>query len=189
MLNPLLLNPPEQIETDRLVIRSPRPGDGPIMQASVRASLGALREFPASLPWALNEPTDEACEYFCREAHANYLLKNFMPMMVFLKDGQAHVGNSGLFAIDWTVPKCEIGFWVHSGHARRGYMTEAVRGITEFAFEHLGMRRIVALPDEGNGPSCQLCERAGYTLEATMRHERIAPNGILRNTRLYSMVR
>jgi RimJ/RimL family protein N-acetyltransferase len=68
-------------------------------------------------------------------------------------------------------------------------MLEAVRAITAFALDTLGMRRIEALPDDLNAASCRLCERAGYVLEGTLRHERKAPDGALRNTRLYAFVR
>ena len=67
-------------------------------------------------------------------------------------------------------------------------MTEAVKAITGFAFSSLGMRRVEALPDEENKASCLVCERAGYVLEGTIRNDRIAPDGVLRNTRLYAAV-
>jgi hypothetical protein len=35
MTNPILLNVPEQIETERLLIRCPRPGDGATVYAAV----------------------------------------------------------------------------------------------------------------------------------------------------------
>jgi RimJ/RimL family protein N-acetyltransferase len=50
------------------------------------------------------------------------------------------------------------------------------------------MRRIVALPDAANLPSCRVCERAGYVLEGTLRNERMAPDGSLRHTRVYAAV-
>ena len=159
------------------------------MHESVVESLTALRAFPASLPWAMSEPSVDASEQFCREGEANDRLRTSLPMLLFLKDSQVHVGNSGLHRLDWSVPKCEIGYWVRSRFAGQGYITEAVRAITAFAFRHLGMRRVEALPDEANLPSCRVSERAGYTLEGTLRHERCGPAGDLRNTRVYAVVR
>ncbi|MFM2065214.1 MAG: hypothetical protein RLZZ584_123 [Pseudomonadota bacterium] len=48
--------------------RPPQAGDGVLVCAAVRESLVALREFPASLPWALAEPSGDASEVFCRPA-------------------------------------------------------------------------------------------------------------------------
>lgn len=189
MASPILCEVPEQLETDRLLIRCPRAGEGAIVHASVVESLAALRAFPASLPWAMQEPSVGASEQFCREGAALYRLRSSLPMLLFLKGSQVHVGNSGLHRLDWSVPKCEIGYWVHSRFAGQGFITEAVKAITGFAFQHLGMRRVEALPDDANLPSCRVCERAGYVLEGTMRHERRGPGGDMRNTRVYAVAR
>ena len=95
MASPVLLEVPEQIETQRLLIRCPRAGDGRIVHDSVVESLAALRAFPASLPWAMFEPSVAASEQFCREGEANYRLRTSLPMLLFLKEGNVHVGNSG----------------------------------------------------------------------------------------------
>lgn len=189
MAHPILREVPEQLETERLLIRCPRAGDGAIVHASVLESLAALRGFPASLPWAMQEPCVDASEQFCREGEAHYRLRTSLPMLLFLKGSHVHAGSSGLHGFDWSVPKCEIGYWGHSRFAGQGFITEAVRAITAFAFQHLGMRRIQALPDEANQPSWRVCERAGYTLEGTMRHDRCGPGGDMRNTRVYAVVR
>ena len=44
----------------------------------------------------------------------------------------------GVAPIDWSVPKFEIGYWVGTRFARKGYITEAVKRIERFAFEQLG---------------------------------------------------
>lgn len=189
MRSPVLREVPLQLETERLLIRCPQSGDGQVVHASVVESLSGLREFPASLPWAMAEPSVEASEQFCREGQANYLLRTSLPMLLFLKGTNTHVGNSGLHSFDWSVPKCEIGYWGRTSFARKGLITEAVKAITAFAFEHFDVRRIEALPDDGNLPSCLVCERAGYSLEGTLRHHRLGPDGVLRNTRVYAITR
>lgn len=188
-MHPLLRDIPLRLETERLVIRCPQPGDGVAVHAGVVDSLDALREFPASLPWAMSEPSVAESERHCRESHAKWLMRSEMNMLLFLKDGGTYVGGSGLHAIDWTVPRCETGYWIRTGHRGRGLATEAVRAVTAFAFDVLGMRRVQALPDDENLASCRVCERAGYALEGVIRHERVAPDGTLRDTRLYAAVR
>lgn len=189
MPHPILRDVPEHLESPRLLIRCTRPGDGATVHAGVLEALTALRAFPASLPWAQHPPSVEASEQFCREGAAQHRLRTGFPMLLFLKDGVTHVGSSGLHRVDWSVPRCEIGYWVRPRFAGQGYITEAVLAITAFAFAHLGMRRVEALADDANGPSCRVCERAGYTLEGVLRHERAAPGGDLRNTRVYATVR
>jgi RimJ/RimL family protein N-acetyltransferase len=76
-----------------------------------------------------------------------------------------------------------------TSYQRQGLLTEAVQGITGFAASALGLRRSMSRPDVDNWPSRQVAERAGYALEGVMRHERKAPDGTLRNTCLYALVR
>ncbi len=83
----------------------------------------------------------------------------------------------------------EIGWWGRSTYAKRGLVTEAVEAILEYGFAHLRARRVVALPDDQNSASWRICERVGMNYEGLMRHERAEPDGALRNTRLYAMVR
>lgn len=189
MADPAPLIVPLEIETARLLLRCPQPGDGAIVHASVVASLAALREFPASLPWAMADPSVAASEQFCREGQVSYLARTGFPMLIFAKDSGSHVGNCGLHDFDWAVPKCEIGYWGHVDHARHGFITEAVTALTSFALETLKVRRVYALPDAENRPSCVVCERNGYALEGSLRHDRIAPDGSLRSTRVYAKTR
>jgi RimJ/RimL family protein N-acetyltransferase len=173
MSSSLLRDVPLQWDTQRLHIRCPQPGDGPLVHAAVVESLAALREFPASLPWAMLEPSVLASEKFCRQGQVNYLLRTNLPMLLFLKGSNILVGCSGLHAVDWAVPKCEIGYWGRTSLMGQGLITEAVKGITAFAFTQLGMRRVQALTDAANLQSCRVCERAGYVLEGTMRSTRV----------------
>ena len=186
---PVTRDIPRQIETARLLIRCPKPGDGAAVFAGVVDSLESLRQFPASLPWSVFEPSVDESERYCREGEAKYLLRTEMPMLIFLKASAVYIGGSGLHSFDWSVPKCETGFWLRTGYTKQGLAAEAVVAITEFAFSSLGMRRVEALPDDENLASCKVCERAGYALEGVLRNERAEANGRLRNTRVYAVTR
>jgi len=185
MTAPILLDFPDQFTTDRLLIRAPRPGDGPVVHAACVASLDALRAWPASLPWAMFPPSVDASEQFCRHAAAAWILRTDLPMLVFLHDGQ-FVGASGLHRMDWTQRQFEVGWWGHVAQLGQGLMTEAVNGVCTFAIREVGARRLVALPDVENTRSCRLAERVGFTLEGVMRHERFDPDGTPRDTCLYA---
>lgn len=179
---------PLTYETERLILRCPRPGDGAVVHASVVESLADLRRFPASFPWAMEVPSIEASERYCIDAHQRYLSQTAFPFLVFLKDDGIHVGNLALHDIDWSIPKFEIGYWGRSGFTGRGLVTEAVRFITALAIETWGMRRIEALPEPDNSASRRLCERAGYALEGILRHYRITPNGVPKDACVYAIV-
>jgi RimJ/RimL family protein N-acetyltransferase len=64
-------------------------------------------------------------------------------------------------------------------------MTEAVNGITAFAFHYLRAQRIEIRCDARNTRSAAVAERAGYTLEARFHHHMRAVDGTLRDTLIY----
>lgn len=188
MTNPILQNVPEQIETERLIIRCPRPGDGAVVYEAVVETLAELRAWGASLPWANEEPSVDASEVFCRNGCADYLSRKGFPMLLFLRQGNVFVGCSGLHVRDWAVPKLEVGYWCRKTQQRRGLITEAVRAITSLAASELKARRIECCPDEQNAASRRVPERAGYQLEGIIRNDRATPIGELRNTCVYAFI-
>lgn len=180
---------PDHFATERLQVRSPRPGDGQLVYAAVVETLDELRAWPASLPWALHEPSPEASEAFCRQGHADFLARKDLPMLLFMRESGEFVGASGLHRFNWQVPKFEVGYWCRKQFHGQGLVAEAVRGLLAFAQHHLGARRVECFTDEANGPSRRVAERSGFVLEGVMRNERRNPDGSLRNTCVYAVVR
>ncbi len=182
-VNPVLLDFPDSFDTERLTIRSPMPGDGEELQAAVAESIDDLRPW---MPWADHIPTVEEEEDAVRQGRARFLTREDLWLLIFLKGTHTLVGGSGLHRINWDVPRFEIGYFVRSRFAGQGYITEAVRGITRFAFETLGARRVEIHCDARNERSRRVAERAGFELEATLRNHAVAVDGELRDTLIYA---
>lgn len=179
-------NFPHEIETERLLLRCPLPGDGPAVATAVTASLDELRRW---MPWAMAEPSAETSEAYARRGHANFLLREDLPLVVLHKASGVIIGGSGLHRIDWDVPRFEIGYWLHSGYTGQGYMTEAVKALADFAFDTLGARRVEIRCDAENQRSAAVARRAGFTLEATLRQEqRHHLNHKLRDTLIFARI-
>ena len=184
-MNPILLDIPESFETDRLLIRCPRPGDGAEVNAAIRESVDDLRPW---MPWVNPIPTAEQTEERQRRARAEFLQRSDLPLNLYLKGSLAFVGGSGLHRMDWTVPRFEIGYWCRTRFQGCGYVTEAVAGITRFAFETLAANRVEIRCDVRNARSRGVAERCGYTLEGTLRNNGRRVDGSLRDTHIYSLV-
>ena len=184
-VNPILLDFPDAFETERLLIRSPMPGDGPALNEAVVESLDSLRPW---MPWAQTAPTVEASEENVRKGRVRFLERSDLWLLLFLKGTNTMVGGSGLHRMDWDVPKFEIGYWCRSRFEGQGYITEAVRGITAFAFSTLGAQRVMIRMDKRNVRSRAVAERVGYVLEGELRHDARAVDGTLRNTLVFSML-
>lgn len=64
----------------------------------------------------------------------------------------------------------ELGYWLTPTAWGRGYMTEAVRGFTRWAFATWpALHRIEATPFAGNAPSCRLLGKCGFVEEGRRR--------------------
>ncbi|HRW46619.1 MAG: GNAT family N-acetyltransferase [Caldilineaceae bacterium] len=184
---PILLDLPDSFESERLIIRAPRPGDGPAINAAVVESLAELRPW---MPWAVETPPLAETEEFARRAAAGWLTRESLTLTLWRKDTGEYVGNSGMHRIDWEVPSVEIGYWVRTSLAGQGYITEAVNAITAFAFDTLGAHRVEIHCDERNTRSAAVARRAGFDLEAILRnHRRHHLTLELRNTMIFAKVR
>ncbi len=185
-MNPILREIPEQFETQRLIIRAPRVGDGKAMNQAILESLAELNPW---MPWAREAPTVDDSEENIRRAVAKWQTREDLRLQLFLKDGHTFVGGSGLHRIKWDVPRFEIGYWIRSSMARRGYMTEAVAAIEQFAFQALGARRVEILVDARNERSWRIPERLGFPFEGVLRNHERDHHGRLRDTRVYGRTR
>lgn len=186
-MNPILMEFPDQFTTERLLIRCPLPGDGKVVYESIVSSIQELREW---LPFAHKEQREEVVEANLREARLNYLKREDLRLLVFHRETNEFIGSSGLHHPNWDVPKFEIGYWIDSRHSGKGYMTEAVEGITEFAFRELKARRVTIRCDTLNNKSRAIPERLGFTLEGILRNEDTSVDGgTLRDTCIFAKVK
>ena len=181
--NPVLLDVPMELKTERLLLRAPRAGDGSIVFPQVRDSLAELKPW---MPWAKDDYKESDAEEWCRKSAAHFLAREQFQFLMFLREASAHIGNIGLFKFNWDVPSCEVGYWLQTGRTGRGYMSEAVKGLTEFAYATFKAARVQLLTDDRNERSFKVAERCGYQLEGTLRCDCRRSEGNLRNTRVYS---
>ena len=177
-----------ELSTTRMLLRCPREGDGLAVYEAVVESLAELRAWPASLPWALEEPSVDTSEIYCRESAAAFIQRTALVYLAFDTEGKL-VASTSLHSINWSVPKFEVGFWCRSSLTGKGYTKEAVAELVRYAFESLGAHRVNALPDEENTRSRAVCESVGMSLEGIMRNDRVTPDGNLRNTCVYAIAR
>lgn len=186
MTDPLLLDLPTSIATERLLMRPPRAGDGAMLHAAIVESLPALRLFLASVPWVAAEQTIASAETYCRNAQANFIARKDLPFLLIEQRTGELVGAAGLHRTDWATPKTEVGYWGRSATSGQGYISEAVQALTDYAFVHIRAMRVELITDDENHASRNVAERCGFHLEGILRNERRAPDGSLRHACIYA---
>ena len=79
----------------------------------------------------------------------------------------------------------ELGYWLGCDYWGRGIATQAIVAVTAWAFEALDLQRVFAEPYADNLASCRVLEKAGFTLEGTLRGSAIK-DGVIRDQRMYA---
>ena len=186
-MNPILPNFPLPIQTPRLVLKPPHIGDGPIINAAIIESFDELHPF---MPWAKTKPTVEESESWVKLAAANWVDKKneepYLPLFIWEKATGQCIGSTGYHHFDWNVPSIEIGYWLKTSHTGRGFMTEAVNALTQYAFKQLTVKRVAITCDVINIQSKKIPERLGYHLEGTLKNNRRTIDGKLSDTLVFA---
>jgi RimJ/RimL family protein N-acetyltransferase len=181
----VLLDMPDAIETERLILRSPMAGDGPAMNEAILDTWDSLHRW---MPWARERPTVEETETIARQLHASFITRADLPMVMFLHDRKTVVGSTGLHRMDWSVPRFEIGYWIRRTHEAQGYVSEAVHALARFAFRMLEAERVEIHCSHRNERSQKVATRCGFTLEGRLRNHGREPTGELRDMMVYALV-
>lgn len=184
-MNPILLEIPEQLETERLLLRVPQVGDGAMVNEAIKSSY----EFLSEWIWADHIPEIEETEAGVRKHRANFFLRDTLTFYMLDKVSGKFIGSCSLVRIDWQVRRFEFSYWINQSASGQGYMSEAVDRVTQFAFENLQANRIEIRCDTRNDASRKVAERCGYHLEAILINNFIDLAGDLGHDCIYAKVR
>jgi RimJ/RimL family protein N-acetyltransferase len=97
------------------------------------------------------------------------------------------IGFTGLAIPDFLpeiMPAVEIGWRFARAHWGNGYATEAARSVLEFAFDRVGLNRLVSVHAVGNDASANVMRKIGMRFERETTHP---GNG--RGVRVYEIER
>jgi ribosomal-protein-serine acetyltransferase len=177
--------PPDQIETDRLILRRFNRRDVSSLEEGVRSSLADLNEW---LPWAHMDYTRDDAVAFIRDSIQAWREEKAFDFAIRSQQNpERHLGNISIWQTSRTGRIGEIGYWVRTDLTGRGYATEATRGLMRVGFEHLGLHKITLRIAVGNRGSERVAEKLGYTREGLLREELLIRGNWMDHT-LYSML-
>lgn len=181
---PILIELPDQLLGERVLVRPYRAGDGAALWEAVTESREHILPW---LSWADTHglPTDS--EAFVRKWHAKWLLREELAVGIWERSTGRYLGGSGLHRTQWDVPSFEIGYWLRHSAEGQGYMTEAVRLLCHLTFETLAANRVFIRVASGNHRSAAIPRRLGFVQEATLRNDTRDARGELRDMLVFAM--
>ena len=96
------------------------------------------------------------------------------------------IGSIGMtFGQDVHRYTAEMGYWLAESFWGRGIITAAVKAFTKWAFDSFELNRIFAEPYTTNPASARVLEKAGFTLEGTLR-SMVVKNGQILDQWMYA---
>jgi RimJ/RimL family protein N-acetyltransferase len=105
----------------------------------------------------------------CREYPMRWLAGDTATMAIRVAETGAYAGEISVHRVNPLLGEAMIGYAVPSAYRGRGYASRAIRLVTRWAFDELGLHRVVAGTHAWNGASQRVLERAGFVREGVQR--------------------
>lgn len=175
----------EELRGERIVVRPYRESDAQDLFEAVAESRAHLRPW---LPFADAHQTIEESRDWIIHMMAQWLLREALGMSIWEAATGRYLGGIGLHVHNWDTGYFEIGYWIRASAEGHGYITEAVRLLTNYAFDTLKANRLEIRCDELNARSAAIPQRLGFVREGCLRNESTASDGRIRSTLIFSLI-
>jgi RimJ/RimL family protein N-acetyltransferase len=161
------MQPPEIIQTDRLCLRRALVEDA----EAIFATYGRDLQVTKYLAWKPTGKVDDTRSHLRASVLAWEEGRAFQ-WVILQKKGRRLLGAVGV-RVDGH--KLELGYVLGKKFWGKGYMTEAVKAIVDWALKEEDVYRIWAVCDIDNPASARVMEKAGLKLEGVLRRWSVHP--------------
>ncbi|OLT30030.1 hypothetical protein BJF79_39880 [Actinomadura sp. CNU-125] len=152
-----------RLEGERTVLRPFGLDDAAVLIEVMRAQETWL---PPNFPTALDA---ETIAWFLREGvHKVQQYGLGLHLAITGEDG-ALIGTIGLFRVEWAQGTCEVGYGMRPSARGKGYATEALRLVSDWALRDCGLYRVELRALTSNAPSIRVAEKARFWREGRAR--------------------
>ena len=141
-----------------------------IADADIPAIVAAVQDADIPRYTRVPEPYGESeARLWQRTAAAGLATGTDLATVVVDEADGALLGSAGLHNLDPESGRCSAGYWVAAEARGRGVAVRALRLISRYAFEQLGVERIEVWIEPENEPSRRVTEAAGFHREGLLR--------------------
>ena len=167
------------LETERLLLRTPLQEDAETMHALWHSDF--VGKYNVLTPMSMEKMREKLAEDAESGKVAHIVLKS---------TGQV-IGMIGMDedSLRWQADSVMIDYFLGQEHARKGYMTEALRVLIPHIFQRETVSLVSARVFADNAASKALMEKLGFVCEGRLRHAVRSPDGVIHDDLLYSILR
>ena len=157
----------KDIETERLILRKIAKEDASDMYEYSKDP--KTSEF---LTWSPHESVSYTKKYI-RFLLKKYKTGEYFDWAIEEKESGKFIGTCGFPLFDPENSKAEIGYVLNPSFWGRGYATEAVTAIVDYAFSSLKLHRLEARCMKNNSSSENVLKKCAFSLEGVFKDELI----------------
>jgi len=177
-----------EIITPRMILRPLSASDGPALAKATDESWDDLNKW---MRWAddRKERTDIGnCTLYTRLCGQKFSMKHDFVFGGFAKNSDQFILTSRLAYYDQEPDSYEFcGYWCRTNQQNKGYMTEAVQAIVEYAFDKLGAKKLYIKHAAGNDKARAVMDKLGFKEEKILSNAHQLPNGQIIDEYLLSL--
>ncbi|MBC7754310.1 MAG: GNAT family N-acetyltransferase [Moraxellaceae bacterium] len=171
-----------QIITERLVLRRHDLDQAETVFRYIDQDRQRLRQF---LPWVDETKTVDDSRAYIQLTLNEWETSGGFDFGIFRKSDGLYLGNAGVHTIDWINKKCELGYWILGQFEGQGYVSEAVVGLQNAAFD-AGFNCVQIRCSTLNIKSASVPKRLNYKLESLIQND-LTEQGVGRDTLVFSL--
>lgn len=163
------VRPPESFETARLFARKPRAEDAPAVFAAYAGDPVATRY----LAWAPYTSVEVLANFLRGRSEAWWNGDGHYAYLLCERGSDTPIGSIGVFIEE---PKAMFGYVLGQNFWGRGYASEALKYLVDWAGTQPAIRRAWAYCAVENPSSARVMEKAGLEREGVLRRWQVFPN-------------
>ena len=156
-----------KLETTRLVLRPPRTGDVAEIRRLLRHNHAHLKPWnPAPPPGEDPSSITEVSKSVLRQRKEWKRGSGYVFMVALREEPARFIGKIALNGVmRGAMHGAYLGYWMDVDHLGKGYVTEGIRAVLDWAFGAAGLHRVQAAIMPRNDRSLRVIEKLGFRRE------------------------
>lgn len=138
--------------------------------------------FPVTLEQNL---TPDLSKFFVEKKVKQFELKEEFLFTLKVTESKELIGLVYLKKLDWTKKQGELAYCIGYQYEGKGFISEAIRALSEYAFKELKIKTLQIIVHETNNASIKVAKKCGFIWKETLINEFTPKGGQPINMELY----
>ncbi|MCW3071514.1 MAG: N-acetyltransferase [Bacteroidetes bacterium] len=172
---------------DNYMLRPLQLADAPQLLQLIAANRKRINNYLPKTAQAVYDKS--SAKNYIREKLKNEKEKREFCFLIIDQDKQEPCGAVFLKNFEWSVPKCELGYFIDKEYEGRGVTSGAIKVIISYCFEVLLLNKLFLRSATDNEGSKRVAEKNGFIEEGVLRKDFMTLKGELIDVMYYGLVK